>query len=85
METDPIRQATMEAIARVNQQLKAMEPEEVAKLIPVALEHLKPAEKNLLKREIRQGADPVKASRLMIHRYLVDQELDRMKKERGLK
>jgi hypothetical protein len=85
MEQEMKKQLATEAAAIANQKLQQLSPEEVEELRPKAEEQLIPVEKKLLKRRISQGADPKKEALRIVWMYLLNQELDRMKKERGLK
>jgi hypothetical protein len=85
MEQEMKKQLATEAAAIANQKLQQLSPEEVERLRPKAEEQLIPVEKKLLKRRISQGADPKKEALRIVWMHLLNQELDRMKKERGLK
>jgi hypothetical protein len=85
MTEDPIRQASIDGAKEANRIMRETPEEELAKFLPEAVKSMIPAEKELMKRRIHRGADPLKESLQAIFLYLAKREANRIMKERGLR
>jgi hypothetical protein len=85
MTEDPIRQASIDGAKEANRIMRETPEDELAKFLPEAVKSMIPVERELMKRKIHQGADPLRESLRAIFIYLAKRESNRIMKERGLK